>query len=157
MSGVILFEETLYQKADDGTPFVDIMKSLGILPGIKVNPHLDTSTIILPSHTNRYEPHRNLRRLTRASSHSQERTESASHKELTILMLDAPSTTHRVLDSPNGEPCYTSRTPLAPPLPTSPSSRTPKLLLDTHQSANRTALYQLLSQRFSWTVTSTFL
>ena len=37
VSGVILFEETLYQKADDGTPFVDIMKSLGILPGIKVS------------------------------------------------------------------------------------------------------------------------
>jgi fructose-bisphosphate aldolase class I len=37
VSGVILFEETLYQNADDGTPFVDIMKSLGILPGIKVD------------------------------------------------------------------------------------------------------------------------
>lgn len=36
VSGVILFEETLYQKADDGTPFVDIMKALNILPGIKV-------------------------------------------------------------------------------------------------------------------------
>lgn len=37
ISGVILFEETLYQKADDGTPFVDILKSKGILPGIKVD------------------------------------------------------------------------------------------------------------------------
>eukprot|EP00596_Hydrurales_sp_CCMP1899_P008605 CAMPEP_0119033212 /NCGR_PEP_ID=MMETSP1177-20130426/225_1 /TAXON_ID=2985 /ORGANISM="Ochromonas sp, Strain CCMP1899" /LENGTH=358 /DNA_ID=CAMNT_0006989773 /DNA_START=53 /DNA_END=1129 /DNA_ORIENTATION=+ len=37
VSGVILFEETLYQNSDDGTPFVDIMKSLGILPGIKVD------------------------------------------------------------------------------------------------------------------------
>mmetsp|Transcript_23239 Transcript_23239/g.22392 ORF Transcript_23239/g.22392 Transcript_23239/m.22392 type:complete len:360 (+) Transcript_23239:49-1128(+) len=37
VSGVILFEETLYQNADDGTPFVDIMKSLNILPGIKVD------------------------------------------------------------------------------------------------------------------------
>ena len=36
MSGVILYEETLYQNADDGTPFVEIMKSLNILPGIKV-------------------------------------------------------------------------------------------------------------------------
>ena len=36
VSGVILFEETLYQNADDGTPFVEIMKSLNILPGIKV-------------------------------------------------------------------------------------------------------------------------
>lgn len=37
ISGVILFEETLYQKADDGTPFVDILKSKGIIPGIKVD------------------------------------------------------------------------------------------------------------------------
>jgi len=36
VSGVILFEETLFQKTDDGTPFVDIMKSKGIIPGIKV-------------------------------------------------------------------------------------------------------------------------
>jgi fructose-bisphosphate aldolase, class I len=37
VSGVILFEETLYQNADDGTPFVEIMKSKGIIPGIKVD------------------------------------------------------------------------------------------------------------------------
>eukprot|EP01039_Chlorochromonas_danica_P007619 gene7619-8421_t len=37
ISGVILFEETLYQKADDGTPFVDILKAKGIIPGIKVD------------------------------------------------------------------------------------------------------------------------
>lgn len=37
ISGVILFEETLYQKADDGTQFVDVLKSKGIIPGIKVD------------------------------------------------------------------------------------------------------------------------
>ena len=37
ISGVILFEETLFQKNDEGTPFVDIMKAKGILPGIKVD------------------------------------------------------------------------------------------------------------------------
>lgn len=37
ISGVILYEETLYQKADDGTQFVDILKSKGIIPGIKVD------------------------------------------------------------------------------------------------------------------------
>jgi fructose-bisphosphate aldolase class I len=37
ISGVILFEETLYQNADDGTQFVDILKSKGIIPGIKVD------------------------------------------------------------------------------------------------------------------------
>lgn len=36
ISGVILYEETLFQKATDGTPFVDLLKSKGIIPGIKV-------------------------------------------------------------------------------------------------------------------------
>ena len=39
ISGVILFEETLYQKAEDGTPFVDLLKERGIIPGIKVHLH----------------------------------------------------------------------------------------------------------------------
>jgi len=33
----ILFEETLFQPAADGTPFADILKSKGIIPGIKVD------------------------------------------------------------------------------------------------------------------------
>jgi len=37
ISGVILFHETLYQKADDGTPFVKILQDNGIIPGIKVD------------------------------------------------------------------------------------------------------------------------
>lgn len=37
ISGVILFEETLYQKADNGTPFVELLKQKGIIPGIKVD------------------------------------------------------------------------------------------------------------------------
>eukprot|EP00118_Oscarella_pearsei_P024582 m.306352 g.306352 ORF g.306352 m.306352 type:complete len:360 (+) comp41178_c0_seq1:98-1177(+) len=37
IGGVILFEETLYQKADDGTPFIDILRNLGIVAGIKVD------------------------------------------------------------------------------------------------------------------------
>ncbi|CAL5222687.1 g5088 [Coccomyxa viridis] len=37
ISGVILFEETLFQPSAGGTPFVDILKSKGILPGIKVD------------------------------------------------------------------------------------------------------------------------
>ena len=36
ISGVILFHETLYQKADDGTPFIDLIRERGIIPGIKV-------------------------------------------------------------------------------------------------------------------------
>ncbi|MDB5867160.1 MAG: fructose-bisphosphate aldolase [Betaproteobacteria bacterium] len=37
ISGVILFDETLRQKSADGTPFVDLLKKNGILPGIKVD------------------------------------------------------------------------------------------------------------------------
>nr|CAA42666.1 aldolase-related protein [Drosophila melanogaster] len=37
ISGVILFHETLYQKADDGTPFAEILKKKGIILGIKVD------------------------------------------------------------------------------------------------------------------------
>lgn len=37
ISGVIFFDETFYQKTDDGTPFVKVLKSKGIIPGIKVD------------------------------------------------------------------------------------------------------------------------
>jgi len=37
ISGVILYHETLYQKDDSGTLFVDILKQKGIIPGIKVD------------------------------------------------------------------------------------------------------------------------
>src|SRR5258706_430142 len=37
ISGVILFDETLRQKAADGTPFVEVLKRQEIIPGIKVD------------------------------------------------------------------------------------------------------------------------
>ncbi len=37
ISGVILFDETIYQKATDGTPLVEVLHRQGILPGIKVD------------------------------------------------------------------------------------------------------------------------
>lgn len=37
ISGAILFDETIRQKAADGTPFVTILKEAGIIPGIKVD------------------------------------------------------------------------------------------------------------------------
>jgi fructose-bisphosphate aldolase class I len=37
ISGVILFDETIRQKADDGTPFAELLARRGILPGIKVD------------------------------------------------------------------------------------------------------------------------
>lgn len=43
VSGVILYHETLYQKGDDGQPLVNLLRSNGIIPGIKV----DTGTVPL--------------------------------------------------------------------------------------------------------------
>jgi fructose-bisphosphate aldolase class I len=37
LSGAILFDETIYQKTKDGVLFIDILKSAGIIPGIKVD------------------------------------------------------------------------------------------------------------------------
>ena len=37
ISGVILFDETVRQKADDGTVFPDLLSGKGIIPGIKVD------------------------------------------------------------------------------------------------------------------------
>lgn len=37
ISGVILYEETLSQKADDGTPLPELARRAGIVPGIKVD------------------------------------------------------------------------------------------------------------------------
>ena len=44
ISGVILFDETLYQNAADGTPMVDLITAAGAVPGIKV----DEGTVPLP-------------------------------------------------------------------------------------------------------------
>lgn len=37
VSGVILYEETLFQKAADGTPFSKMLADKGVIPGIKVD------------------------------------------------------------------------------------------------------------------------
>src|SRR5215216_4784464 len=37
ISGVILFDETIRQSAEDGTPFPQLLESKGIIPGIKVD------------------------------------------------------------------------------------------------------------------------
>ena len=44
LSGVILFEETLGQNAEDGTPLPQVLSRRGIMPGIKV----DKGTTALP-------------------------------------------------------------------------------------------------------------
>ena len=55
ISGVILYDETIWQKAKDGTPLVDIIKKAGSIPGIKV----DEGTKPLPgcpSETHHHRP-----------------------------------------------------------------------------------------------------
>src|ERR671928_2025888 len=37
ISGVILFDETIRQSTDDGTPFPKLLENKGIVPGIKVD------------------------------------------------------------------------------------------------------------------------
>jgi fructose-bisphosphate aldolase, class I len=37
ISGVILFDETLRQKSADGTPFAELLRNVGSIPGIKVD------------------------------------------------------------------------------------------------------------------------
>ena len=37
ISGVILYDETIRQSAEDGTPFADLLADRGIIPGIKVD------------------------------------------------------------------------------------------------------------------------
>jgi len=44
ISGAILYEETLFQNHADGTPFVDCLNKVGVIPGIKV----DTGLVPLP-------------------------------------------------------------------------------------------------------------
>lgn len=39
-----MFEETLYQKAADGTPFVELLRAKNVIPGIKV----DKGLVVLP-------------------------------------------------------------------------------------------------------------
>src|SRR5580693_1864056 len=45
ISGVILYDETIWQKAKDGTPFVKLIEQAGAIPGIKV----DEGTQALPA------------------------------------------------------------------------------------------------------------
>lgn len=51
VSGVILYDETIRQKAKDGTTLVDVMRAAGSIPGIKV----DTGAKALPGPTSKIE------------------------------------------------------------------------------------------------------
>jgi fructose-bisphosphate aldolase class I len=41
LTGVILYEETLHQKSNDGTSFPELLTKKGIMPGIKVDQGLE--------------------------------------------------------------------------------------------------------------------
>ena len=77
IGGVILYDETLRQRADDGTPFAELLAAKGVVPGIKV----DTG--------------RSRWRFTRASSSPRASTDCAS---------GSPSTTSSARASRSGAP-----------------------------------------------------
>src|SRR5215218_6055390 len=37
IGGVIMYDETIRQRSDDGTPFAELLASKGVVPGIKVD------------------------------------------------------------------------------------------------------------------------
>ena len=63
ISGVILYDETIRQKAKDGTPLVELIKQAGALPGIKV----DEGTKPLPGCPGEVD-HRGPRQARRAAA-----------------------------------------------------------------------------------------
>ena len=95
ISGIILFEETLYQSTNEGTPFIDILNKKGILAGIKVRL--------------RYVGILNLFslfcRLTRESSLWLAPTTRLSLRASMTSTPELPSTMLMVLVSPSGELC----------------------------------------------------
>ena len=70
ISGVILFDETIRQKAKDGTPLVKIIEAAGTLPGIKVDKGGEAATL-LPrrgDHRGAGRARREARRVSRRSA-----------------------------------------------------------------------------------------
>ena len=62
ISGVILFDETIRQKAEDGTPLVKVIEQAGSIPGIKVDKGAKPLAFC-----SRRDHHRRPRRLARAA------------------------------------------------------------------------------------------
>jgi fructose-bisphosphate aldolase class 1 len=55
ISGVILYEETLFQKNAAGRPFVEILQEQGIIPGIKVDKVISISIFYLLSNSHSFD------------------------------------------------------------------------------------------------------
>ena len=96
ISGVIMFEETLYQKSDDGTPFVDILRKKSVIPGIKVDLVL---TLCVSPWVLTYDG--------RVFNLCEVLTERHTLRVSIILPNDAPSITLREHVSRNGVLCFT--------------------------------------------------
>src|SRR5262245_63159004 len=45
IGGVIMYDETIRQSADDGTPFSEVLSSKGVTPGIKVDTGADDQAL----------------------------------------------------------------------------------------------------------------
>ena len=100
ISGVIMFEETLYQSSKDGQQFVDILKSKGIIPGIKVDkgikPLYGTNGECVTQVFDRYYLYYSLLPFIK-------------YRELTILMPVVLSTMPKALGLQSGGLCYILR------------------------------------------------
>jgi fructose-bisphosphate aldolase class 1 len=92
ISGVILYDETIWQKAKDGTPLVELIKKAGAIPGIKVDEGtkplpfcpgelitigLDKLADRLPKY---YEQGRALRQMARRHRHRQGHSDRQLHQ-----------------------------------------------------------------------------
>ena len=143
ISGAILYEETLFQSSKEGTPFVDLLKSNGLFPGIKVDTGLQPLPGADPIETwylslllHAYSCVSCLEKQCSCAV-----VDYLSPRELLLMFLLSGAlvltasrsalllTTPKALDSPSGEPSFRSLL-MAAHLP-SHSRRTPGDLLDT--------------------------
>ena len=49
VSGVILYDETIWQNAKDGTPLVKLIEQAGAIPGIKVDEGTQAAAAAVPA------------------------------------------------------------------------------------------------------------
>ncbi|VDM57540.1 unnamed protein product [Angiostrongylus costaricensis] len=90
ISGVIMFDETFYQKADDGVPFVDVLKKQNIIPGIKAATKATQFKCELNYKTR-------VSRLTKVQYLWGVPLEKSAHKEWMILTTVARDTRRQIL------------------------------------------------------------
>ena len=90
ISGVILYDETIRQKASDGTPFPELLASKGVIPGIKVD--LGAKPLALAAER---DDHRRARRAARPAR-GVPRARRAL-REVARDLLDRRSPSERVL------------------------------------------------------------